>query len=60
MFKSNDVSYLKLSYFNNIPLILGTGYGLRFNCLFIFLMSLRKYTQFDLGLGYAKYWDPHS
>ena len=41
-------------------MILGIGYDLRFNCLFIFLKSLRKRTQFELGLGCAMYEAPHS
>ena len=60
MFKSSDVAYLKPYYFNNISLILGIGYCLHFNCLFRFINSLRKCTQFDLVLGFAKNGDPHS
>ena len=40
-------------------MIFGIGYGFRFNCLFRFLKSLRKYTRFDLGLGWAKDGDTH-
>ena len=40
--------------------MLGNGYGLRFNGLFKFLNSLRKLTQFDLGLGCAKDGATHS
>ena len=60
MFKSSGVAYWKPSNFNNITLILGIGYGLRLNYLSIFLSSLRKYTQFDLGLGCAKDGATHS
>ena len=42
-----------------ISLILCIGYGLRYNCLFIFLRSLRKLTQFYLGLGCANHGAPH-
>ena len=59
MFKSSDVSYWNTSSFKNSSLILGIGYGLRFDCLLVFLKSLRKRTQFDLGLGCTKDWDPH-
>ena len=41
-------------------MIFGIGYGFRFNCLFGFLKSLRKRTQFYLGLGFAKHAAPHS
>ena len=60
IFKSSDVTYWKPSNFNNISLIFGIGYGFRFNCLFTFLKSLRKRTQFDFGLDCAKDWAPHS
>ena len=52
MFKSSDASYWKPTYFNNILLILGIGYSLHFNCLFIFLKSRIKRTLFVLGLGF--------
>ena len=42
-----------------MSLILGIGYVLRFNCLFIFIRSLRKRTQFDLSFGCAKNGAPH-
>ena len=54
MLKSSDVAYLKTTNFIKISLILGIGCGLRFNFLFRLLKSLRKRTQFDLGLGCAK------
>ena len=60
MFKSIDVAYWKSFHFNKISLILGIGCGLHFNCLFIFIKSLRKRTWFDLGLGCAKGGAPHS
>ena len=60
MFESSNVAYLKPSSFNNIPLILGIVYGLRFNFLFIFLKSLRKRTRFVLALGYGKDGAAHS
>ena len=60
MIKSRDVSYWKPSNFNNISFLLGIVYGLHFNCLFIFLRSLRKLTRFDLGLDCAKDGAPHS
>ena len=59
IFKSSDLAYWRPSNFNNIALIFGIGYGFCFNCLFRFLKSLRKRTQFDLGLGLAKDGAPH-
>ena len=60
MFKSSDVVYWKPYNFNIISLISGVGYYLRFNYLYRFLKSLRKCTQFDLGLVCAKDGYPHS
>ena len=60
MFKRTEVAYWKTSNFNNISLILGIGYGLRFNCLFMFLRTLIKRTWVDLGLGCAKHGAPYS
>ena len=40
-------------------MILGIGYGLRFNCLLIFLKSRRKHTRFVVVLGYVKYVETH-
>ena len=60
MFKSSDAAYWEPSYFNNVSLILGVGYGLHCNCFLRFIKSLRRRTQFDLGLGCAKDGDPHS
>ena len=37
----------------------GIGYGFSFNFLFKFLKSVRKLTQFYLGLGCANYGAPH-
>ena len=41
-------------------MILGIGYGFFLNFLFKFIISLRKRTVFDLGLGCAKDGAPHS
>ena len=59
IFKSRDLAYWKPSTFNNTSFIFGIGYGFRFNCLFIFLRSLRKRTWFDLGLRWEQNWTPH-
>ena len=60
MFKSSDVAYWKSSNLNNISFIFDIWYGFCYNCLFWFIKSLKKHTQFDLGLGCAKDGDPHS
>ena len=58
---SNRVTYhTKKSNFNNILFIFYIGYCLCFNCLFRFLDSLIKCTQFDLVLGFAKDGATHS
>ena len=59
MFKSSDIAYWKNSNLNKILLILGIGCGLCFNCLFRFIKSLIKHTQFDLALVYLKDEDPY-
>ena len=41
-------------------MIFGIGYSFHFNCLFIFLNSLRKRTIYDLGLVCAKDGATHS
>ena len=48
MLISGCVAYWKPSNLNNISVIFGIGCGLWFNCLFRFLMSVRKRTQIDL------------
>ena len=58
--KLGYVAYWKPFNFNNISLIIGIGYGFHFNYLFRFLKSLIRILLFNLGLGCAKYGDPHS
>ena len=59
MFKSSDVSYRKPSNFNIISLILGIGYGFRFNYLFGLIKSLIKRTILVLVLDCVKDGDTH-
>ena len=57
IFNSKYIAYWKHSNFNNISLVLGIVYGLRFNGLFKFIKSLRKHNQYIfLGLGCVKDW----
>ena len=54
IFKSSDVAYWKPPNFNKNSFNFGIGYSFCFNCFFKFLKSIRKRTQFDLGLGCVK------